>query len=318
MTVRYGVAITDGTSTSPTQILTFVINGTNDGPTVSATAATPITEADDASAQDLNQAGTVSFDDIDFNDVVDISASYNGDIVYSGGALPAGLAALLTTGTFTASATNAAAPGTTPWSYLANNVNLDFLDPGESISFSFTVTATDSQGATATDTVTITINGTDDQVTITGIGAEGGDETVDEDDLLASRGPGESRALTRRRNSTTQDGSFTFSAPDGVDIISVGIGGVLIVDNGVVTANINVPINTTYGTVTITSVNLATGVVNYSYELGDNTFDHGPAQDDGEDFGIRKHPRGRYRHQHVHGQQRDHHQHHRRRSAGEH
>ena len=299
LTIRYAVAITDGTSTSP-QILTFTIVGTNDGPTVDATAAVPFLEADDASAQDLNQGGSVSFNDIDANDVVDISASYNGDIVYSGGALPAGLAALLTTGTFAALATNAAAPGTTPWSYLANNVNLDFLDPGESITFSFTVTATDSQGATATDTVTITINGTDDGVTITGIGVQGGDETVDEDDLADGSSP--------ERGNLTQTGSFTFSAPDGVDIMSVGIGGVLIVDNGVVTANVGVAINTTYGPA--------------------DDHQRQPGHRGGE-LQLRRWatirwtmalPRmtakirystaspGRYRHQRVHGQQLDHHQ----------
>ena len=47
--------------------------------------------------------------------------------------------------------------------YLANDVDLDFLDPGETITLSFTVTATDSQGATATDIVSFTINGTDDR-----------------------------------------------------------------------------------------------------------------------------------------------------------
>jgi len=53
-------------------------------------AASGFTEAVDASAQDLSDSGTVSFDDIDANDVVDISAAYNGDIVWSGGSLTAG------------------------------------------------------------------------------------------------------------------------------------------------------------------------------------------------------------------------------------
>ena len=58
--------------------------------------------------------------------------------------------------------TDAAAPGSTPWSYAANDVALDFLAAGETITFSYTVTATDSQGATATDTVSFTITGTND------------------------------------------------------------------------------------------------------------------------------------------------------------
>ena len=43
-----------------------------------------------------------------------------------------------------ADATDAAAPGSTPWSYTVNDVDLDFLDAGETITFSYTVTATDN------------------------------------------------------------------------------------------------------------------------------------------------------------------------------
>ena len=46
-------------------------------------------------------------------------------------------------------------------------------------------------------------------------------------------------------------------------------------------------------------------MVNYGYDAGQTTLDHGPAQDDGEDAASESIPRGRYRHQHVHGQQRD-------------
>ena len=55
--------------------MSFTITGTNDAPTVSATAASAFTEAANASAQDLSDSGTVSFDDIDTNDVVDISSA---------------------------------------------------------------------------------------------------------------------------------------------------------------------------------------------------------------------------------------------------
>ena len=108
----------------------------------------------------MNQVGTVTFDDIDDHDVIDITASYNGNIAWSHGSLTAATISALTTGTFVSSVTDAAAPGTTPWTYVANDVDLDFLNAGESITLSFTVTATDSHGATSTDSVTIVINGT--------------------------------------------------------------------------------------------------------------------------------------------------------------
>ena len=40
--------------------------------------------------------------------------------------------------------TDAAAPGSTPWSYTVNDANLDFLAAGETITLTYTVTATDS------------------------------------------------------------------------------------------------------------------------------------------------------------------------------
>ena len=70
---------TDTTGASATDTVSFTITGTNDAPTVSATAASAFTEAADARAQDLSQSGTVSFDDIDTNDVVDISSALNSD-----------------------------------------------------------------------------------------------------------------------------------------------------------------------------------------------------------------------------------------------
>ena len=60
---------------------------------------------------------------------------------------------------------DAAAPGSTPWSYNAT-ANLDFLGAGETITFSYTVTATDGSGATATDVVSFTITGTNDGPTV--------------------------------------------------------------------------------------------------------------------------------------------------------
>jgi VCBS repeat-containing protein len=170
----FNVVATDnsggGNNTSTATKVTLTITGTNDNPTVSATAAAGFTEDTDASAQDLTDNGTVTFDDIDANDTITISAAYNADIVWSGGTLAGPLVTKLTSGTFVASATNAAAPGSTPWTYTANDVPLDFLAGGQTITFSFTVTANDGT-STATDKVTITITGTNDVPTLTAVAA---------------------------------------------------------------------------------------------------------------------------------------------------
>src|SRR5262245_65031065 len=115
--------------------VSFTITGTNDAPTVSATAASAFIEAADASAQDMSQSSTVNSDVIAANDVVDISASYNNDIVWTGGSLTAAQIAALTAGTFTASAKIGRAPGRERWRYSANDVALDLLAQGESINF---------------------------------------------------------------------------------------------------------------------------------------------------------------------------------------
>ena len=119
-----------------------------------------------------------SFDDIDTNDVVDITFAANGDPVWSGGSIDAGLAAQLVAG-FSTGVADAAAPGSTPWSYAVNDANLDFLAAGETITFSYTVTATDSQGATATDTVSFTITGSNDAPTVDASTASAFSEAAD-------------------------------------------------------------------------------------------------------------------------------------------
>jgi VCBS repeat-containing protein len=162
VTDTFTVRVTDEFGGFDEQLVSFTITGTNEGPTVDATNdVVNFTEAAEASAQDLSANGLVNFDDIDTNDVVDVTYTSNGTPVWSGGSIDATLAAQLVAG-FSTGVTDAAAPGSTPWTYSVNDANLDFLAAGETITFSYTVTATDSQGETATDTVSFTITGTND------------------------------------------------------------------------------------------------------------------------------------------------------------
>src|SRR6185503_8492767 len=116
ITFSYTITATDSTGATATDVVTFTITGTNDAPTVDATNPTGFTEAVNAAAQNLNQAGTVAFNDIDTNDVVDISFASNGAPVWSGGPIDPGLAATLAAG-FSTGVIDAAAPGSTPWTY---------------------------------------------------------------------------------------------------------------------------------------------------------------------------------------------------------
>ncbi|PSJ36959.1 hypothetical protein C7I36_16275 [Zobellella taiwanensis] len=137
--------------------------------------------AGDSSAQDLRGTGLVSFGDLDDNDTVSLSVVGNNDMVWSGGALSPELAAQLLGGFSIPATVNAAAPGSTSWSYAVDNVDLDFLAAGETITFSYTVTATDSQGATAEQVVSFTLIGSNDAPTLSVVDAAPLVEAIDGD-----------------------------------------------------------------------------------------------------------------------------------------
>src|SRR5574339_769585 len=82
---------------SMVKTVTITISGTNDQPTLTiADTAGAMSEGDGAAT--LSDSGALSFADVDFNDAVTVSQSYNGDISWSGGALSPALAAALVGG----------------------------------------------------------------------------------------------------------------------------------------------------------------------------------------------------------------------------
>ena len=140
ITFSYDVVATDDSGAandaSTPQTVTITITGTNDQPT--------LTIADDAGTMNegngtatLTDSGALSFTDLDVNDVVTVSKTYNGDIAWSGGTLDAGVATALVAG-FSVDQNS--------WDYTSSQ-NLDFLGEDETITFSFDVVATDDSGA---------------------------------------------------------------------------------------------------------------------------------------------------------------------------
>ncbi|WP_374090853.1 retention module-containing protein [Methylomicrobium lacus] len=122
----------------------------------------------------------------------------------------------------------------------------------------FTYTLTDGDGDSATATLTIAIGNTPPTLSDLTPQAQGGDVSVYEDDL-ADGSSSNVEALT-------QSGSFTISSPDGLD--SLTIGGHTFISESVFTAG---SFQTGFGnTLTITSYDPDTGVVNYTYALNDN------------------------------------------------
>ncbi|SFW84115.1 S-layer family protein, partial [Pseudomonas sp. NFACC04-2] len=99
-----------------------------------------------------------------------------------------------------------------------------------------------------------------DPVIITGLDTEGGELSLQEKNLSDGSSP-DASALT-------QSGTFTVTALDGVQTLSVG--GINVVTGGVA-AGFPQSITTALGnTLTITGYNASTGVVSYSYTLLDN------------------------------------------------
>ncbi|RLU06537.1 type I secretion target [Pseudomonas prosekii] len=148
------------------------------------------------------------------------------------------------------------------YTYTLNTTDADFkaLTGGGDGTENFTYTLTDADGDTSTATLVLQIHNNDDPVTIDGLNVAGGELTVFEKNLELGSAP-DSTALT-------QNGTFTITALDGVQTLTVG--GIAVVSGGV-SAGFPQSIATGLGnTLTITSFDPATGVVSYSYTLNAN------------------------------------------------
>ncbi|WP_146242092.1 retention module-containing protein, partial [Pseudomonas jessenii] len=148
------------------------------------------------------------------------------------------------------------------YTYTLNTSDADFkaLHGGGDGTETFTYTLTDADGDSSTANLVLQIHNNDDPDTIGGLNLGGPELTVFEKNLGDGSAP-DATALT-------QNGTFTFTALDGITTLTVG--GIAVVTGGVA-AGFPQSITTPLGnTLTITSFNLATGVVNYSYTLNDN------------------------------------------------
>ena len=181
----------------------------------------------------------------------------------------------------------------------------------------FTYTVKDGDGDLSHTTLTISIGNPTPTITNLTPAVDGGDVTVNENDLLASRGNGELPGSDTSQESLTQPGTFTISSPDGIK--SLTIDGHTVISNGVFTAT-SFTTSTLGNTLSVTGYDAATGVVKDSYTLLDNkthatgagTNEHvrepcggsdRPGRPDGERHAGGKHRRRRpFEHQSSRGQ----------------
>ncbi|NNB45198.1 retention module-containing protein [Pseudomonas chlororaphis] len=168
----------------------------------------------------------------------------------------------VTAGTFTGTYGTLVLAADGTYTYTLNTADADFkaLHGNGNGTETFAYTITDADGDPSTANLVLNIHNNDDGVTLNGLDSNGGELTVYEKNLPDGSSPN-AAALT-------QSGSFTVTALDGLQTLTVG--GISVVSGGVA-AGFPQSITTDLGnTLTITGYNAATGVISYSYTLADN------------------------------------------------
>ncbi|WP_454870516.1 retention module-containing protein [Pseudomonas lini] len=148
------------------------------------------------------------------------------------------------------------------YTYTLNTSDADFkaLHGGGNGTENFVYTLTDSDGDTSTATLVLNIHNNDDPVTLDGLNVNDGELTVYEKNLSDGTSPN-TLALT-------QSGTFTVTALDGLQTLTVG--GIAAVTGGVAAGFPQSIVTALGNTLTITGFNSTTGVVSYNYTLTDN------------------------------------------------
>ncbi|POA16691.1 hypothetical protein C1886_25880, partial [Pseudomonas sp. FW300-N1A1] len=194
----------------------------------SASGTNSLSESFSVTVTDSN--GTTATDSLDVNIVDDVPTAVNDSnvgaaseiqTILSGNVLSNDTqgADRVPTGPITAQTVNGtygqlvlAANGT--YTYTVDTGNPAFLALKTNGTETFTYTHTDADGDTSTATLVLNVHNNDDPVTITGLKVEGGELTVYEKALSDGSAPGSSNL--------TQSGTFTVTALDGVQSLSVG------------------------------------------------------------------------------------------------
>ena len=148
------------------------------------------------------------------------------------------------------------------YTYTLNTSDADFkaLHGGGNGTETFTYTLTDADGDTSTANLVLQVHNNDDPVLISGLDVNGGEVTVYEKNLGDGSNP--------NTPALTQSGTFTVTALDGLQTLTVG--GIAVMSGGVVAGfpqSIETPL---HNTLTITGYDPTTGIVSYRYTLLDN------------------------------------------------
>jgi VCBS repeat-containing protein len=172
LTVNYSIKVSDA-STNATQTVSVTVTGANDAPTItSGPGSAAVAEQPGVNGSSTPDAttpvptGTLSFNDVDLNDVHTVNVAVSS-AVWSGGDFIPGqtitdLQAALAT---TLHDSTGSGGGGVDWSFSIADKDLDFLGAGETLIITYDVTVTDGT-ASSTQTVTITATGAEDPLVV--------------------------------------------------------------------------------------------------------------------------------------------------------
>ncbi|TPJ36955.1 VCBS domain-containing protein [Mesorhizobium sp. B2-8-3] len=150
----YTVTLDDQHGGIVTRDVVITITGTNDNPTMSATATGSVTEDTPAGATET-ASGTVSFTDVDLTDTHTVTATFLSS-TNAGGLQLGSLTAAKTLDT------SGGTGGTGTWNYSVNNSAIQFLAAGQTVQETYQVTVADNHGGSTSQNVVVTVTGTND------------------------------------------------------------------------------------------------------------------------------------------------------------
>jgi len=240
LTIDYTVEVSDGPSTS-SQTVTITVDGANDAVVVTgapgSASVSELPNTTGSSTLDTTSpvpTGTLSFTDVDLNDVHQVSVTATS-FVWSGGpdipgSSQANLALALIT---TLNDSNGSGLGGVDWTFSTEDFNLDFLADGETLTITYEVTVSDAT-TSSTQTVTITATGAADPLTVNPATAAVADTPFTDTNAFVAVGD-----VIADAGSTAGDANVTLSVTDvngqasNVGVFVAGTyGSVLIFDGG--------------------------------------------------------------------------------------
>lgn len=168
ITLTFQIRVQDETGAFATHDITIVIIGENDIPVITAVDVNGAIQE----GSSLSDSGSIDFTDIDKDDnpvgsfgVKDVTATKSDNSTLT--LTPTQRAAIENAFSITNLSSNTN-NGTVTWDYNINEVDINFLSLGETVTAVFTITVTDNDGQTSTQDVEIVIKGANDNPTLSG------------------------------------------------------------------------------------------------------------------------------------------------------